>query len=128
MARKVVQANPELTIREDRHNRGRFYVYDRGGPAEGDRAVFYCQWPDGTAKMGRLVIYPRIARFLSGGDTRLFVAHSTATLPPEVKSWLGPEDRAEISRLMPCRAEIRDFILPPAFTSPSGGKYCRAQS
>jgi len=96
-ARKVIQANPELTIREDTLNKGRFYVYDRGGPAEGDRAVFYCQWPDGTAKMGRLVIYPRIARFLPAGDTRLFVARSAASLPPEVKSWLGPEDRAVVT-------------------------------
>ena len=47
--------------------------------------------------MGRLVIFPRIARFLPASDARLFVARSVATLPPDVKSWLGPEDRAVVS-------------------------------
>ena len=106
-ARTVVQANPELTIREGTSRR--FHVYDRGGPTEGDRAVFLCQWAEGTAGMGRLVIYPRIARFLPAGDARLFVARSVATLPPDVKSWLGPEDRAVVS-LNVRSAKITDHV------------------
>jgi hypothetical protein len=94
-ARKIVEADSNLTIRE--HSSTRFYVYDRAANDEDDAAVFYCQWPDGAAGMGRLVIYPGIARFLPPADRRLFLARSAASLPADVQHWLGPEDRAVVS-------------------------------
>ena len=94
-AQAVVRADPRLLLVLDEPNPGRFYVHEVGGP-DGDRALFYCQWPSGPG-MARMVIYARALRFLPAGDAGLFGGTSAATLPAAVKAWLGPETRSVVT-------------------------------
>lgn len=99
-AKAIVDANPDLVFDLDEANPGRFYVNDAGG-GPGDVALFYCQWPNNRKTMGRLVIYPRVRRFMPEGAARLMDMPSLAAAPPAVSAWLGQPDRSVVTLDVP---------------------------